>query len=37
MHTHATDGMRSMRGSVFWMAPEVVNGTGHGAWLLARE
>jgi mitogen-activated protein kinase kinase kinase len=25
-----TDGMRSLRGSVFWMAPEVIRGTGYG-------
>lgn len=25
-----TDGMKSLRGSVFWMAPEVIKGTGYG-------
>eukprot|EP00873_Tetraselmis_striata_P023812 jgi/Tetstr1/444076/TSEL_003316.t1 len=25
-----TDGMKSIRGSVFWMAPEVIKGTGYG-------
>lgn len=25
-----TDVMKSMRGSVFWMAPEVIKGTGYG-------
>jgi serine/threonine protein kinase len=25
-----TDGMKSMRGSVFWMAPEVIKATGYG-------
>ncbi|KIY96351.1 hypothetical protein MNEG_11610 [Monoraphidium neglectum] len=25
-----TDAMKSMRGSVFWMAPEVIKGTGYG-------
>lgn len=24
------DGLKSMRGSVFWMAPEVIHGTGYG-------
>lgn len=23
-----TDGMKSLKGSVFWMAPEVIKGTG---------
>uniref|UniRef100_A0A061R6C7 Mitogen-activated protein kinase kinase kinase n=1 Tax=Tetraselmis sp. GSL018 TaxID=582737 RepID=A0A061R6C7_9CHLO len=25
-----TDGMKSIRGSVYWMAPEVIKGTGYG-------
>lgn len=25
-----TDGMKSLRGSVFWMAPEVLTGKGYG-------
>eukprot|EP00798_Chlamydomonas_sp_ICE-L_P030644 gene30644-35659_t len=25
-----TDGMKSLKGSVFWMAPEVIKGTGYG-------
>ena len=28
--TARTDAMKSMRGSVFWMAPEVIKGTGYG-------
>lgn len=28
-----TDAMKSMRGSVFWMAPEVIKGTGYGAYV----
>jgi mitogen-activated protein kinase kinase kinase len=27
-----TDAMKSMRGSVFWMAPEVIKGTGYGGY-----
>lgn len=27
---HAADQMKSLRGSVFWMAPEVLNGIGYG-------
>lgn len=26
----ATNAMKSLKGSVFWMAPEVVTGTGYG-------